>query len=58
MSGGFPGGSAGKESACSAGDAGSIPRSERFSGEGNAYPLQYSHLENPRKEQPAGLQSM
>ena len=45
--GGFPGGSDGKESACNAGDAGSIPRSERSSGEGNDYPLQYSHLQNP-----------
>ena len=39
---GFPGGSAGKESACSAGDPGSIPGSGRFPGEGRDYPLQYS----------------
>ena len=39
---GFPGGSAGKESACNAGDPGSIPGSERFPGEGISYPLQYS----------------
>ena len=43
--GGFPGGSAGKESACSAGDLGSIPGLGRSSG-GNVYPLQYSGLEN------------
>ena len=40
------GGSAGKESACSAGDAGSIPGLGRSPGEGNSYPLQYSGLEN------------
>ena len=32
---GFFGGSDGKESACSAGDPGSVPGSERFPGEGN-----------------------
>ena len=37
----------GKESACNAGDAGSIPRLGRCPGEGNGYPLQYSCLENP-----------
>ena len=47
VSTGFPGGSDGKESACNAGDPGSIPRSGRSSGEGNGYPLQYSCLENP-----------
>ena len=40
----FPGGSDGKESACNAGDPGSI--SERSPGEGNGYSLQYSCLEN------------
>ena len=39
---GFPGGSAGKESACNAGDPGSIPGSGRSPGEGVGYPLQYS----------------
>ena len=39
-------GSAGKESACSAGDLGSIPGLGRFPGEGKGYPLQYSGLEN------------
>ena len=42
-----PGGSDGKESACSAGDLGSIPGLGRSSGEGNGNPLQYSCLENP-----------
>ena len=41
-----PGSSAGKESACNAGDPGSIPGSGRSPGEGNCYPLQYSGLEN------------
>ena len=36
----------GKESACSAGDPGSIPGSGRSPGEGNGYPFQYSCLEN------------
>ena len=44
---GFPGGSAGEESACNAGDLGSIPGLGRFPGERNGYPLQYSGLENP-----------
>ena len=39
---GFPGSSAGKESACNAGDPSSIPESGRSSGEGIGYPLQYS----------------
>ena len=43
---GFPGGSAGKESACKAGDLGSIPGLGRSPGEGKGYPLQYSGLEN------------
>ena len=43
---GFPCGSAGKESACCAGDLGSIPGLERSTGEGKGYPLQYSGLEN------------
>ena len=37
----------GKESACNAGDLGSIYGSERSPGEGNGNPLQYSCLENP-----------
>ena len=43
---GFPGGSAGKESACNVGDLGSIPGLERSPGEGKGCPLQYSGLEN------------
>ena len=39
---GFPGSSAGKDSACNAGDPGSIPGLERSAGEGIGYPLQYS----------------
>ena len=35
-----------KESACSAGDAGSIPGSRRSPGGGNGHPLQYSCLES------------
>jgi len=42
----FPCGSAGKESACNAGDLGSIPGLGRSPGEGKGYPLQYSGLEN------------
>ena len=44
---GFPGGLAGKESACNVGDLGSIPGLGRSSGEGNSYALKYSCLENP-----------
>ena len=43
---GLPGGSDGKESACKAGDPGSIPGWERSPGEGNGYPRQYSGLEH------------
>ena len=43
---GFPGGSDGKESACNAGDLGSIPGSGRSPGEGNGNMLQYSCLQN------------
>ena len=43
----FPSGSVGEESACSVGDLGSIPGLGRSPGEGKAYPLQYSGLENP-----------
>ena len=42
---GFPGGSAGKESACNAGDLGSVPGLGRSPGEGKGYPLQYYGLE-------------
>ena len=42
----FPGGSAGKESTCNAGDLGFIPGWGRFPREGKGYPFQYSGLEN------------
>ena len=44
---GFPSGSVGRESACSARDLGLIPCLGRSLGERNSYPLQYSSLENP-----------
>ena len=43
---GFPGGSAGKETACNARDLGLTPGLGRCPGKGNSYPLQYSGLEN------------
>ena len=43
----FPGGSNGKESACNAGDTGSIPGSGRSPGGGNGNPHQYPCPENP-----------
>ena len=46
---GFPGGSDGKEPACSAEDLSSVPGLGRSPGEGNGNPLQYSCLENPRE---------
>ena len=42
----IPGGSEGKESACKAGDPGSIPGSGRSPGVGNGNPLYCSSLEN------------
>ena len=36
-----------KESACNAGDPGSVSELERSPEEGNGYPFQYSCLENP-----------
>ena len=44
---GFPGGSDGKVSVCSAGDLGLICGLGKSPGEGNGSPLQYSCLENP-----------
>ena len=44
---GFPGSSVSKESACNAGDLGSIPGLERSPGGRHGNPLQYSGLENP-----------
>ena len=43
---GFSYSSDGKESACNAGDLGSVPGSGRSPGEENGNPLQYSSLEN------------
>ena len=43
---GFPGGSAGKESACNAEDLRSILGSGRSLGKGNSYPLLYAGLKN------------
>ena len=47
-----------KESACNAGDLGSIPGSGRSPGEGNGNPLLYSCLGNLWTEGPGRLQSM
>ena len=44
---GFLGGSVGKESACNAGDLGSVSGLGRSAGGGHGDPLQYSCLENP-----------
>ena len=54
---GFSGGSDGIESACSAGDLGSIPGLGRPPGGGNGNPLQYSCWGIPWTEEPGGLQS-
>ena len=55
---GFPGGSDGKESACSVRDSGSTPESGRSPGEGKGNPLQYSCPENPMDRGAWQLQSM
>ena len=56
---GFPGGSAGKASACSAGDMALIPGLGRSLGEGHGNLLQYSCLGNFHGQRSlAGLQSM
>ena len=53
------GGLDGEESACNAGDLGSIPGLGRSPRGGHGNPLQYSCLENPPwAEEPGGLQSM
>ena len=55
----FPGGSAGKESTCNAGDLGSIPGLGKFPGGGKGYP--HSSIlawRIPRTEEPGRLQSM
>ena len=53
---GFLGGSAGKESACNAGDLGSIPGLGQSLGEWNDYPLQYFGLKNSMDSISMGLQ--
>ena len=55
---GFPGGSAGKESACSAGDLGLIPELGRPFGGGHGNPLQFLPGDSSRTEEPGRLQSM
>ena len=56
---GFAGGSDSKESACSAGDLGSIPGLGRSPGGGHGNPLQlFLPGECPWTEEPGGLQSM
>ena len=52
---GFPGDSSSEESACNAGDLGSIPGPGRSPGEGNGYPLQYSCLKNSMTDETGGL---
>ena len=57
----LPGGSEGKESACNAGDPGSIPRSERSPGEGNGspfsiFPEEFHGQRNPVAYSPWGRQ--
>ena len=54
----FPGGSDGKEFACSAGDLGLIPGLGRSPREGNGNPLHYSSLENSMVRGDWELQSM
>ena len=53
----FPGGSADKQSACNAGNLGSIPGFERSPGEGNGNPLHYFTWRIPWTEKPGRLQS-
>ena len=53
---GFPDSSVGKESACNAGDPGSIPGLGRSTGQGIGHPLQYSWaspVAQPVKKPPA-----
>ena len=54
----FPGGSDGKESACSAGDLVLIPGSGKFPGEGDLLHSSTLALRIPWTEEPGGLQSM
>ena len=54
---GFPGGSEGKESACSAGDLGFIPGWGRSPGGGSGNQSSVLAREVPWTEEPGGLQS-
>ena len=61
----FPDSSVGKESACNAGDSGSISGLGRFAGKGIGYPLQYSWaslvaqlVKNPPAMQETWVQSL
>ena len=54
----FPGGSDGKETACNAGDPGSISELGGFPGDGNGIPLLYSCLENSMDRGAWQLQSI
>ena len=58
LSKGFPGSSDGKESACNAGDSGSIPGSRRSPREGIATHSSILAWKIPWTEEPGGLQSM
>ena len=55
---GFPGGSDGKESACNAGDPGSILGSGRSPGEGMTTHSSVVAWRIPRTEEPGGLPSV
>jgi len=55
---GFPHGSVEKESACNAGDPGSIPVSGRSPGEGNGTHSRILGWRTPLTEEPGRLQSM
>ena len=55
---GFPSGSDGTESACNAGDLGSISGLGRSPGGRLDNPFQCSCLENPQGQEPGGLQSL
>ena len=54
---GLPSGSVGKESACNAGDPGSIPGSGRSLGKGDAIHSSILAQRMPWTEEPGGLQS-
>ena len=54
---GFPGDTDGKESACNAGDLGSIPLLGISPGKENGNPLQFSCLENPNGQRSLELYS-